>query len=212
MALGELRRGNTPPKDVHPSPMTALPPACRMALGLKSHLEPQKSLPLTPLSPCSMKQTSILMRYPKTPRLPVIPMPHQTHCISICCGNLHLHNPHHLQALWLWGHLTHDPLQAAMVNYITIMPKPINTVNQHTFHAIGWGNLPICMPNGKGFTLQDVLHTSDIAPTLVSVGLIDEAGYTVTFKDGTASFVILHTRWSGASQGGKASTGSIPAT
>ena len=34
-------------------------------------------------------------------------------------------------------------------------------------------------------TLFDILHTLDIAFTLVSVGLIDEARYTVTFKGGT---------------------------
>jgi len=36
-------------------------------------------------------------------------------------------------------------------------------------------------------TLKDVLHTLDIALMLVSVSLINQAGYTVTFKDGTST-------------------------
>ena len=80
------------------------------------------------------------------------------------------------------------PYKEALVNYTVIMPKPINAANQHTFHAIGQGNLPICIPNSKGFTkitLHDVLQTPDIAFTLMSMGLIDEAVYMVTFKGGT---------------------------
>jgi len=38
-------------------------------------------------------------------------------------------------------HMT--PYKAAMVNYITITPKPINAPNQHTCCTIGWGNVMI---------------------------------------------------------------------
>ena len=82
-------------------------------------------------------------------------------------------------------HMT--PYKEALVNYAVITPKPINAANQHTFYTIGQGDFPICVPNGKGFTsitLWDILHTPDIALTLVSIGLIDKARYTVTFKDG----------------------------
>ena len=80
------------------------------------------------------------------------------------------------------------PYWMALTNYTAILPMPISAANQHTFHAIGQGDLPIHMPNGNGFTkitLKDVLHTPDIALMLVSIGLINQASYTVTFKGGT---------------------------
>src|SRR5882724_11438235 len=83
-------------------------------------------------------------------------------------------------------HMT--PYWMALTNYATIPPMPINAANQHTFHAIRQGDLPICMPNGSGstkITLKDVLHNLDIALMLVSISLIYQAGYTVTFEDGT---------------------------
>jgi len=73
------------------------------------------------------------------------------------------------------------------VNYVTIAPMPINTVNQHTFHAIGQGDLPIHMPNASRFTKitpKDDLHTPDIALMLISASFINQAGYSITFKDG----------------------------
>jgi len=79
-------------------------------------------------------------------------------------------------------HMT--PYRQSLVNYATITPKPINAANQLTFRAIGRGDLPIRVFNGPSFsniTLRNVLYTPDIAQTLVSVGLIDDAGYTVTF-------------------------------
>ena len=80
-------------------------------------------------------------------------------------------------------HMT--PHKGALLNYTPIAPKPISTANQLTFHTFGHGGLPIHLPNGNNFTnitLRDVLYTLDIALTLVSIGLIDKAGYTVTFK------------------------------
>jgi len=87
-------------------------------------------------------------------------------------------------------HMT--PYWQALVNYAAITPKPINVANQLTFHTIRCGDLPIHVPNGPNFsniTLRDVLYTPDITQTLVSVGLIDNAGYTVTFMGGTC---IIH--------------------
>src|SRR5882724_2802453 len=72
-------------------------------------------------------------------------------------------------------HMT--PHKDAQVNYEVIAPKPINAANQQTFRAIRWGDLPICIPNGPGST--------HITLTLVSIGLIDEAGYTMSFTSGT---------------------------
>jgi len=83
-------------------------------------------------------------------------------------------------------HMT--PYKEALANYTIITPKPIDVVNKHTFHAIRQGDLPICVPNSKAYmniTLHDGLHTLEIVFTLMSMGLIDEAVYMVTFKGGT---------------------------
>jgi len=83
-------------------------------------------------------------------------------------------------------HMT--PYQQALVNCAAISPKPINAANQLMFCAIRSGNLPIHVPNGPNFSnimLRDVLYTPDITQTLVSIGLIDNARYTMTFTGGT---------------------------
>jgi len=85
-------------------------------------------------------------------------------------------------------HMT--PYKKALVNYTVIVPKLINAANQCTFRAIGQGDLPIHVPNGQSFsniTLQDVLYTPDIAQTLISIRLINDAGYTVTFENSTCT-------------------------
>src|SRR5882672_1152324 len=85
-------------------------------------------------------------------------------------------------------HMT--PLGRSLLNYRSINPKPISAANQRTFSTIGRGDLKIRVPNGdthSNILLKDVLHTPDIALTLVSVGLISDAGYAVLFKDGTCT-------------------------
>ena len=82
-------------------------------------------------------------------------------------------------------HMT--PYRDTLVNYVTIAPMPINAEYQHTFHAIGQGDLPIHVPNASRFTkitLKDILHTPDITLTLISISLINQASYSITFNDG----------------------------
>jgi len=102
-------------------------------------------------------------------------------------------------------HMT--PYKEALVNYTAIMPKPINVENQCTFCAIRHGDLPIHIPNSPSFsniTLRDVLYTPDITQTLMSISLIDDAGYTVTFANGTCTIcktahmtISLFPKWEG---------------
>ena len=50
--------------------------------------------------------------------------------------------------------------------------------------TVGKGNLVIDIPNEGDFTkfrLQDVLYSPEVAYTLVSVGRLDEDGFSVTF-------------------------------
>ena len=85
-------------------------------------------------------------------------------------------------------HMT--PLREPLVNCWEITPKPINAANQCTFSAIGCRNMIIHVPNSHTHTkilLWDVLHTPDITQTLVSIGCISNAGYSITFKDGTCT-------------------------
>ena len=79
------------------------------------------------------------------------------------------------------------PHKDLLSNYVSITPNPINATNQLTFQAVGHGDLTIHIPN-EGHTsnimLQDVLYARNIGITLVSIGLIDEAGYSMTFQWG----------------------------
>ena len=82
------------------------------------------------------------------------------------------------------------PLQESLTNYRAIAPKAINATNQLTFNAIGHGDHLIQVPNecsNSKILLRDVLHTPDIAQTLISIRLISDAGYSVTFKDGACT-------------------------
>ncbi|PIL34675.1 transcription factor [Ganoderma sinense ZZ0214-1] len=64
----------------------------------------------------------------------------------------------------------------------------LNAANQQTFRAEGVGEMVIPVPNGTGadtrILLKDVLYTPDVAYNLISVGRIDDAGYTTTFSGG----------------------------
>jgi len=82
-------------------------------------------------------------------------------------------------------HMT--PLRDSLAEYRAINPKPISTTNQRTFNAIGHSNLMIKVPNGNTHSkilLWDILHTPDIAITLISIRLVSNAGYSVLFRDG----------------------------
>ena len=53
------------------------------------------------------------------------------------------------------------------------------------FYAVGAGDFKIQVPNGSKSTpivLKDALHAPDMGLTVVSVGRIANAGYTVAFK------------------------------
>ena len=80
-------------------------------------------------------------------------------------------------------HMT--PHKDILLNCHSITLKPINAVNQIPFWAIGYGDLPVQVPNGNAHsstTLKDMLHASDLGLTLVSISPIDNAGFTTTFS------------------------------
>jgi hypothetical protein len=80
-----------------------------------------------------------------------------------------------------------SPHCKSFVTYQSINAHPILTANNEVFHTIGMGDLQITVPNGSNSTnvlLRDTLHAPDLALTVVSIGQIVKAGYSVNFCDG----------------------------
>src|ERR1700678_357792 len=70
------------------------------------------------------------------------------------------------------------------INFIPIQRKVLTAADGGHFEATGKGDMHIMMPNGKSTTrilLKDVLYAPKMGITLVSIGKIDSAGYTVLF-------------------------------
>ena len=71
-------------------------------------------------------------------------------------------------------------------NYQVIEPRSIRAADDHTFKAVGMGDMQISIPNTTSptvVTLKDVLHCPNLGFTLISVSKIAAAGYTVIFKN-----------------------------
>ena len=65
------------------------------------------------------------------------------------------------------------------------VPRAIHTADQHTFKAIGRGNMYVTLPDGQGGTtrvlLRDVLYAPTMGVTLVSIHRIAQSGASVVF-------------------------------
>jgi hypothetical protein len=75
----------------------------------------------------------------------------------------------------------------AFLTYSTIAPKTFRSASQNSFEAVGSGDLTLKLPCGlttNELRLTDVLYSPDIGYTLISVGKLDDAGFSVKFKDG----------------------------
>ncbi|KIN99388.1 hypothetical protein M404DRAFT_155240 [Pisolithus tinctorius Marx 270] len=62
------------------------------------------------------------------------------------------------------------------LDYKPIIPKPITTADNHTFHAIGKGDLAISLPNSTAKThiqFKDMLYAPKMGITLISVSKLD---------------------------------------
>ena len=81
-----------------------------------------------------------------------------------------------------------SPYKADFTSYKTLSPPAyLNTANQQRFPAIGEGNLVVQVPNNgteSSLTLRNALHAPAVAYTLVSIGALDEEGYTATIRNG----------------------------
>ena len=72
------------------------------------------------------------------------------------------------------------------IDYKAIVPKSITAADNHTFQAIGKGDLMISIPNGKSVTrirLKDVLYAPKMGITLISISKLDVAGFAALFRD-----------------------------
>ena len=80
-------------------------------------------------------------------------------------------------------HLT--PYRDALENFVDIPPKSLCTANKQDIKAVGTGEMTINVPNGTDMSqlrLTEVLYSPEVGYTLVSVGRLDEKGFTVTFS------------------------------
>src|ERR1700678_1362098 len=80
-----------------------------------------------------------------------------------------------------------SPYRNRFENFQTIIPRHFRAANKQTFSSTGKGELVIDVPSGTGETqlrLHDVLYSAEVGDTLVSVGRLDEAGFTVKFGGG----------------------------
>ncbi|SJL02247.1 uncharacterized protein ARMOST_05573 [Armillaria ostoyae] len=82
-------------------------------------------------------------------------------------------------------HMT--PSRHRLMNYMAIKPRGIMAADKKKFEALGKGDMYITIPNGKNQTtkvlVKDVLHAPNLRVTLLSVGRITQAGYSLDFKD-----------------------------
>jgi len=82
-------------------------------------------------------------------------------------------------------HLSHYRNQ--FTTYRNITPKSFTATNRQKFPAIGSGDMIIDVPNGLDVSkirLTEVLYSPEIGYTLISVGHLDNEGFTTTFGKG----------------------------
>ena len=80
-----------------------------------------------------------------------------------------------------------SPYRDMFENFTDIPPKSFNAANKQKFSAIGQGEMVIEVPNGvdaSKLRLTEVLYSPEVGYTLVSIGRLDECGYSATFEGG----------------------------
>ncbi len=83
-------------------------------------------------------------------------------------------------------HIT--PYCEELSNFIEIPPKVFCAANKENFSATGMGDMTIDVPNGVSdasqLQLTEVLYSPEVGYTLVSVGKLDDHGFSATFAGG----------------------------
>ena len=71
--------------------------------------------------------------------------------------------------------------------YSDIAPKPFTAANKQVFSTTGMGDMIVEVPNGYNVShlcLTEVLFSREVGYTLVSIGRLDELGFSTTFAEG----------------------------
>jgi hypothetical protein len=82
-------------------------------------------------------------------------------------------------------HIT--PYRDAIENFVEISPKAFRAANKQSFKAVGTGEMTVDVPNGVDISqlrLTEVLYSPEVGYTLVSVGCLDDNGFSMTFAGG----------------------------
>jgi hypothetical protein len=80
-----------------------------------------------------------------------------------------------------------SPYRDDFIDFMSIPPKSFRAANRQTFSATGSGKLIVDLPKAIGRTkleLTDVQYSPEVTYTLVSVGNLDDKGFTVKFGGG----------------------------
>ena len=83
------------------------------------------------------------------------------------------------------SHITPHPNE--MEHFIEIPEKSFHAANQQSFKAVGKGEMVIDIPNGVNVSqlrLTEVLYSPEVGYTLVSVGHLDNNGFSLLFGGG----------------------------
>ena len=82
------------------------------------------------------------------------------------------------------------PYKDQFMSLTSIPLKTFLVANKQSFNAIATGDLIVDVPNGCDVTklrLMEVLYSPAVGYTLVSIGRLDQLGYSITFGDGTCT-------------------------
>ena len=74
--------------------------------------------------------------------------------------------------------------------FTEIPPKAFHAANKQSFSATGKGEMIIDVPNGAEISqlaLNEVLYSSEVGYTLISIGKLDDMGFSITFSGGKCS-------------------------
>ena len=80
-----------------------------------------------------------------------------------------------------------SPYHMKFENFVTITPQMFCVANKQTFSTIGKGDLVINVPSDGDYSqlrLTGVLYSSNVEYTLVSIGRLNEEGFTALFGHG----------------------------
>ncbi|KIK84331.1 hypothetical protein PAXRUDRAFT_94975, partial [Paxillus rubicundulus Ve08.2h10] len=110
---------------------------------------------------------------------PSDPTPDLAAAVSDRCSGEPVTELYDLGSTW---HIS--PYHDNFESFATILLKPFLAANKQRFNAIGIGEMVIDVPNSfdvSQLRLTEVLFSPEVGYTLVSIGHLDELGYSVTF-------------------------------